>query len=77
MTDPDDEIEWEAGESVYLPEDTCWVADPDFLPPDSGVTGVLAMQYRGGELWYLDGETRKWLNVEGDAKPKRALKPVN
>lgn len=77
MTDPDEEIEWESGEAVYLAEDTCWIGDPDFLLPESGVEGVLAMQYRSGELWYLDGATRKWLNVEADTKPARRLKPVN
>jgi len=78
MTEPDgDEIEWVPGEAVYLPEGTCWVADPDFLLPDSGVEGVLAMQYRGGDLFYLDGATRRWVNVESDAKPRRSLKPVN
>ena len=78
MIEPDDnDIEWVPGEAVYLPEDTCWVADPDFLLPDSGVEGVLAMQYRGGDLFYLDGATRKWVNVEAEEKPTRRLKPVN
>ena len=78
MTEPDDNgIEWVTGEAVYLPEDTCWVADPEFLLPDSGVEGVLAMQYRGGDLFFLDGASRKWVNVEAEDKPTRRLKPVN
>jgi hypothetical protein len=78
MTEPDDDdIEWLPGEAVYLPEDTCWVADPEFLLPDSGVEGVLAMQYRGGDLFFLDGASRKWINVEAEDKPTRRLKPVN
>ncbi len=56
MTEPDeDEIEWLPGEEVYLPEDTCWVADPEFLLPDSGVEGVLAMQYRGATCSFWTG----------------------
>lgn len=61
--------------SVLLNDDCCWVYDPDSLMPDSGVEGVLALIYRGGALFYLDGATRKWANVESlataPAKPTR------
>lgn len=65
---------WES--SITLMEGECWVGDPDYLWPESGVEGVLAIQYRGGELFYLDGATRKWLNVESSVK-KGSLRPVN
>ena len=54
---------------MYLDEGTCWVADPDYLARDSGVGGVIALQYKDGALWFLDGETRKWLNAEASDKP--------
>lgn len=57
--------------SVFLHEDSCWVYDPDSLMPGSGVEGVLAMMYRGGSLFYLDGESRRWHNVETKTGPKR------
>jgi len=78
MIEPDDnDIEWVPGEAVYLHDGTCWVADPDFLLQDSGVEGVLAMQYVDGHLWYLDGASRKWINVEAEGRPRRRLEPVN
>jgi len=81
MTEPDDEteVEFYAPEPVYLHEDTCWIGDPDALDPDSGAEGVLAIQYRAGCLWYLDGLTRQWYNVEKDGakRAKGPLRPVN
>lgn len=50
--------------SVFLHDDSCWVYDHDSLMPDSGVEGVLALIYRNGCLFYLDGKTRTWHNVE-------------
>lgn len=66
-------------QEVHLGDGTCWVADPDLLAHDSGAEGVLALQYMEGALWYLDGATRKWLNVEAQdsSKPARKLRPVN
>lgn len=60
--------------SVFLHDDSCWIYDPEALMPDSGVEGVLAVQYRAGGLYYLDGETRKWLNVEADKPHLKAAK---
>lgn len=79
MTDPEEEYEVEAAEPVYLHDGECWVGDPEFLAHDSGVDGVIAVPFRDGALWYLDGETRKWLNVEAQdtARPDRKLRPVN
>lgn len=60
--------------SVFLHDDACWVYDPDALHPDSGVEGVIALIYRSGTLFYLDGATRKWLSVEASTtctKPTR------
>lgn len=74
---PEDEelaADWES--SLVLSEDQCWVADPDYLWHESGAEGVLAIQYRAGELFYLDGATRKWVNVEASQK-KTGLRPVN
>jgi hypothetical protein len=74
MTDGDEEVASE--EPLYLHDGECWVADPEYLAHDSGVQGVIAIQFRDGGLWYLDGETSKWLNVEADNKPQRTLRPV-
>lgn len=76
MIDDEEEVEIEAMDPLYLSDDTCWIADPDLLAHDSAAEGVLAVQYRGGELFYLDGESRKWLNVEAQAKSTK-LRPVN
>lgn len=80
MSDPLDEEDeelpatWES--SLLIGEGECWVGDPDYLSPDSGVEGVLAIQFTGGQLFYLDGATRKGVNVE--SSPKRtSLRPVN
>lgn len=76
-----DEEEEEVGQAceVYLQDETCWIADPDYLAHDSGVQGVIAIQFRAGQLWYLDGESRKWTSaeVEAKAKPAQKLRPVN
>lgn len=81
MTDTEDEIDVDVvlPEPIALHEDMVWIADPDALHPDSGVDdGVLAVQYKAGQLWYLDALTRQWLNVEKDgAKKARPLRPVN
>lgn len=79
MTDPEEEYEVEAVEPVYLHDGECWVADPDLLAHDSGAQGVISLQFRDGALWYLDGESRKWLNAEAQdtARPDRKLRPVN
>lgn len=77
IDEEEDESLLEAMDPIYLQEETCWVADADLLVHDSGAEGVLAVQYKGGQLWYLDGESRKWLNAEADSKPQRGLRPVN
>lgn len=82
MTDVDDDDDDEEGvayaNEVYLQEETCWIADPDYLHRESGVQGVIAIQYKGGQLWYLDGETRQWASAEAETKAKpRGLRPVN
>ena len=72
MSDEEEDIEIEGPDSIYLGDDTCWVYDPQYLDPDTEFDGVLAVQYRAGELFYLDGKKRKWVNAEkqsrGDAK---------
>ena len=75
--EPEEEVGAEA--EIYLADGQCWIADPEYLAHDSGVGGVIAIQFRDGGLWYLDGETRKWLNVEASeqGKPARKLRPVN
>ena len=71
-TDDDElEIELLPPEPVVLMDDTCWVPDPDALHPENEGVGVLALLYRGGCLWYFDGESRQWVNVE-DKGPKKA-----
>ena len=82
MTEPEDDeldVELVLPEPVVLPEDCCWIGDPDALEHDSGAEGVLAVQFKAGGLYYLDGLTRQWLNVEKDgAKRARGpLRPVN
>lgn len=80
MTDEtDNESEVESVEPLYLHDGECWIFDPDVLAHDSGVQGVIAVQFRDGALWFLDGETRRWLNAEAPdaAKPKAKLRPVN
>lgn len=74
----DEEEEFVPPREVTLHDGECWVADPDYLERASGIQGVIAIQFRDGALWYLDGETRKWLNVEcEDSKPRPRLRPVN
>ena len=78
MTAPEDDeldVDLVLPESVYLQDDMCWVGDPDALHHDSEAEGVLAVLYRGGGLWYLDGETRQWFSVDKDGAKK--AKPVH
>ena len=79
MTDEAEEEEVGGELPLYLHDGECWIADPEYLAHDSGVQGVIAVQFRDGALWYLDGESRKWLNAEAtDAgRPKTKLRPVN
>ena len=74
-----DETEVEAVEPLYLSDGECWIGDPDYLAHDSEVQGVIAVQFRDGALWFLDGESRKWLNAEAPeaGKSPRKLKSVN
>lgn len=58
-------------EHIQLAEGECWVYDPEFLALDSGVKDVLAVQFTGGALWYLDGATRKWISAEKPAEPDK------
>ena len=77
MTDPENEegseldVELTLPDPVILMDDTVWVPDPDALHPDAQAEGVLALVYRGGCLFYFDGETRQWVNVE-DKGPRKA-----
>lgn len=77
MTDPENEegseidVELTLPDPVILMDDTVWVPDPDALHPDAEAEGLLALLYRGGCLWYFDGQTRQWCNVE-DKGPKKA-----
>lgn len=64
-------IEVVPADPVVLMDDAVWVPDPDALHPEAEAEGVLALLYRGGCLWYFDGETRQWVNVE-DKGPKKA-----
>lgn len=66
----------ESGEPVFTMEGSteltlgdgeCWIFDPDFLHHDAEFEGVLAVQFKDGGLYYLDGMSRKWVNVEGAA----------
>lgn len=79
MTDETEEVELVDMADIMLSDGMCWVADPDLLAHDSGADGVLAVQYMEGGLFYFDGATRKWLNVEASdpGKPVRKLRPVN
>src|SRR5690606_1428588 len=79
MTDEADETEEvDSVEPLYLSDGECWISDPEFLAHDAGVQGVIAVQFRDGALWYLDGESRKWMNAEADSgRPKTKLRPVN
>jgi len=83
MTDTEDEeldVEWSAAEPIILHEDSAWIPDPDALPHDSGVDeGYLAVMFKAGCLWYLEAETRQWVNVEKDGakRAKGRLTPVN
>lgn len=79
MTDPADDEEVESVEPLYLSDGECWISDPEFLAHDSGVQGVIAVQFRDGALWFLDGETRRWMNAEAPeaGRPERRLRPVN
>ena len=76
MTEPEDdelpEIELALPDPVVLMDDCCWIGDPEALHHESGVDeGVLALQFRGGCLFYLDAATRQWVNVD-DKGPKKA-----
>lgn len=77
MTGPENEeggeldVELTLPDPVILMDDTVWVPDPDALHPDAEAEGLLALLYRGGCLWYFDGQTRQWCNVE-DKGPKKA-----
>lgn len=73
----DDEEEVASEVPLYLHDGECWVSDPEYIAHDSGVQGVIAIQFRDGALWYLDGETRKWLNAESDTKPSRGSASVS
>lgn len=53
---------------LTLHDGECWVYDPDLLDPATEYEGVLAVQFRDGALWWLSGETRKWVNVEDAGK---------
>lgn len=64
-------VELVPAEPVILIDDACWVPDPDALHPEAEAEGVLAVMYRGGCLFYFDGESRQWVNVE-DKGPKKA-----
>lgn len=75
MIDPEEEEDYALAEPVTLAEDICWIADPAALHPEAECSGVLAVIYRGGELFYLDGATRKWSNVE--SRPSSKPRPVN
>jgi len=73
-----DDLELVETEQIILMEDACWIFDPDALHPQSGAAGVLAVIYRGGQLWVLDGETREWLSAdEKPGKKAEKLRPVN
>lgn len=83
MTEPEDEdieAEYYPAESIILHDDSCWVSDPDALAHDSEASGVIAVLYRGGGLWFLDGETRQWYSAEKDGAKKArpaSIRPVN
>lgn len=68
------EEEFEAESGVYLDDGTCWVRDPDYLAHDSDVQGVIAMQFRDGALWFLDGVSRKWCNAEAQEQKTKPTK---
>lgn len=70
-----EEIEASPENDLFLGVGQCWIADPDYLWHDSGVEGVLAIQMTEGGLFYLDGETRKWVNVE--TAGRKGLKSIN
>lgn len=78
MTDTNDEMDVEVSfpEPVMLAEDTCWIPDPDLLHPEAEAEGVLAVLYRGGCLWYFDGASRQWCNVEDKGSKKARLSRV-
>ena len=74
MTIDTEAAEDESGEPVFTMEGSteltlhdgeCWIFDPDFLHHDAEFEGVLALQFKDGGLYYLDGMSRKWVNVEG------------
>lgn len=77
MADPENEdggefdVELTLPDPVILMDDTAWIPDPDALHPEAQAEGVLALVYRGGCLFYFDGETRQWVNVE-DKGPRKA-----
>jgi len=81
MTIDTEAAEDESGEPVFTMEGSteltlhdgeCWIFDPDFLDPATEYEGVLAVQFRDGALWWLDGLSRKWINVEdGKAAGKK------
>ena len=77
MADPENEeggeldVELTLPDPVTLMDDTAWIPDPDALHPGAQAEGVLALLYRGGCLFYFDGETRQWVNVE-DKGPRKA-----
>ncbi len=64
---------------VYLADGQCWVLEADALLPGSDYSGVIAMQYRDGGLYYMTGEERRWVSAEAPepGKAARKLKTVN
>lgn len=55
--------------SITLMEDQAYVQDPDALDPEAEIgSGVIAVQYRAGTLWYMTSRDRKWVNVEATPK---------
>lgn len=77
MTDEPDEELGEIGvelesQELHLADGECWVIDPECLDPATESEGVIAVQYRDGGLYYMTGQTHKWVNAEAQARGKRS-----
>lgn len=65
------DVQVEMPPPVILGDGDVCVPDMDALHPDAEAEGVLAVWLQGNTLFYLDGATRQWVDVQQLTVPKR------